>query len=486
MVCWRLVAANMENSLEFQKQVQSLRNGFGLQQEICPRDIKGCSTASLLIDLFHISSDLRWCKRENRTQKIRDFIRKIVHKVESEMQSGPEQARIQVNRVAEGLSDVAITMTNRGMVWFSSWVKSEHGPQVLNHVNRTWQSMREQMNQGLGELLPDGTCRIRDLVTFVLNLKRFRNQIGLKMLSLQQVFDKLFVWHVGFLSKKLDELFVGIALERLDAGFVPPARVTPGGHVKVDTSVVWQLVPDARARKHSLLETLQTHLLDSEREQFNSRFKDCSESQAWNPQTAYLNAYLKRARVLLRNATQFSLVTDASTHSDTEVVVSLCHADDHSMMVPIAICKQGQIDVTDVDLPSFSQLSDIAEKQKIERERAYHFIKAISHALDVLTSGRVNIATFKIDGDTSTSRPVKSGEHRVRRSQQGMLHVGDHSDNAEGHSDNAEGLSDNVGGHRDNDINDGFIYVTEHVAHVRKVDGSLVPVLPTNLPWQMQ
>ena len=47
-------------------------------------------------------------------------------------------------------------------------------------------------------------------------------------------------------------------------------------------------------------------------------------------------------------------------------------------------------------------------------------------------------------------------------------------------------LSDNVGGHRDNDINDGFIYVTEHVAHIRKVDGSLVPVLPTNLSWQMQ
>ena len=109
----------------------------------------------------------------------------------------------------------------------------------------------------------------------------------------------------------------------------------------------------------------------------------------------------------------------------------------------------------------------------------------------MLTSGRVNIATFKIDGDTS--RPVKPGEHRVRRSQQGMLHVGDHidnaeghSDNAEGHSDNAEGLSDNDGGNRDNDINDGFIYVTEHVAHIRKVDGSLVPALPTNLSWQTQ
>ena len=106
---------------ELQKQVQ---------QEICPQDIKGCSTASLLIYLFHISSDIRWRKHENRTQKIRDFIHKMVHKVESEMQSGPEQARILVSRGAEGLSDVAITMTNRGMVWFSSWVKSEHGPQV--------------------------------------------------------------------------------------------------------------------------------------------------------------------------------------------------------------------------------------------------------------------------------------------------------------------------------------------------------------------
>ena len=89
---------------------------------------------------------------------------------------------------------------------------------------------------------------------------------------------------------------------------------------------------------------------------------------------------------------QLSLVTDASTHSNREVVVSLCHADDHSMMVPITICKQGQINVADVDLPSFSQLSNIAEKQRIERESAYHFIKAISHELDVLTSGRVNIA----------------------------------------------------------------------------------------------
>ena len=47
---------------ELQKQVQ---------QEICPQDIKGCSTASLLIYLFHISSDLRWRKNENRAQKIR-------------------------------------------------------------------------------------------------------------------------------------------------------------------------------------------------------------------------------------------------------------------------------------------------------------------------------------------------------------------------------------------------------------------------------
>jgi len=142
---------------------------------------------------------------------------------------------------------------------------------------------------------------------------------------------------------------------------------------------------------------------------------------------------------------QFSLVTDASTHSNREVVVSLCHADDHSMMVPITICKQGQINVADVDLPSFSQLSNIAEKQRIERESAYHFIKAISHELDVLTSGRVNIATFKIDGDTS--RPVKLGEHRVRRSQEGRLQVGDRIANAEGHSDND-------GGNRDNDINE--------------------------------
>ena len=63
---------------EFQTLVQCLRHGFGLRQEICPQDIKGCSTASLLIYLFHISSDLRWCKRANRTQKIRDFIHKMV------------------------------------------------------------------------------------------------------------------------------------------------------------------------------------------------------------------------------------------------------------------------------------------------------------------------------------------------------------------------------------------------------------------------
>ena len=126
--------------------------------------------------------------------------------------------------------------------------------QVRNQVKKTWQSMREQMNEGLGELLPDGTCHIRDLVTFFLNVKSFRNQNGLKMLSLQQVYDKLFVWRIGFSSRKLDELLVGIALERLDAGFVPPARVTQGGHVKVDPLAVWQLVQDARAKKHSLNE----------------------------------------------------------------------------------------------------------------------------------------------------------------------------------------------------------------------------------------
>ena len=160
-----------------------------------------------------------------------------------------EQARILVNRGAEGLSDVGITMTNGGMVWFSSWVKLEHGSQLLNHVNRTWQSMREQMNQGLGELLPDGTCHICDLVTFVLNMKSFRNHNGLKMLSLQQVFDKLFVWHIGVLSRKVDELLVGIGLERLDVGFVPPERVTSGGHVKVDPSVVgnWFKMPVQRS-----------------------------------------------------------------------------------------------------------------------------------------------------------------------------------------------------------------------------------------------
>ena len=127
--------------------------------------------------------------------------------------------------------------------------------QVRNQVKKTWQSMREQMNEGLGELLPDGTCRIRDLVTFFLNVKSFRSQQGTNMLSLQQVFDKLFVWLIGLSSRKLDELLVGIALERLDAGFVPPARVTQGGHVKVDPLAVWQLVQDARAKKHSLNES---------------------------------------------------------------------------------------------------------------------------------------------------------------------------------------------------------------------------------------
>ena len=56
----------------------------------------------IVIYLFHISSDLCWCKvNENRTQKTRDLFCKMVHKVESEMQSGAEQVRILVNRVAD-------------------------------------------------------------------------------------------------------------------------------------------------------------------------------------------------------------------------------------------------------------------------------------------------------------------------------------------------------------------------------------------------
>ena len=184
---------------------------------------------------------------------------------------------------------------------------------------------------------------------------------------------------------------------------------------------------------------------------------------------------MSRVKTLLGSTTQFSLVTDASTHSCKEVIVSLCHADDCSIVVPITIRGQGNITVNDADLPSLSHLRDLAAKQKLERESAYHFIKAISHELDVLTGGRVNIETFKVDSDKR--RPVKPGERRVRTTRPGMLHVGGLSDN------NAEGLSDNNA----EGLNENDLYVTEHVAYIQNVDdGSSVPVLPTDPSWQIQ
>ena len=435
---------------EFQKQVRMLRDDFGLEEQDPPQDQKMASTSSMVMYLFHISSDPRFCgNNQIRTQKVQDFLNTLVQKVQCELEVLPDNNRMTVR-------DIQIAFSNRGQVYFGDWVKATSAPQALGWIKKTWKEMRDNWNVGLG-IIENDACHIRDLMIFFLSYKLIRK--GKLTETDKKFFVGLFVWLVGFLSKHLDAAFLRAARPRLEADFVPPARGTPGGHVKVDPLAVWQLVEDAQSRKRSLLEVLNIRLLDADREQFNSRYKDCSVSQVPGWQNAYLTAYIDRMKTLLRPAVQFSVVTDASTHSNKEMLASLCYANDHAVMVPITVCKQGDIDMNDVNTSALTILKEIAKKTKLERQSAWHFIRAMFHQLSVITDGRVNIASFKIER-IDARRPVKAGEERIRRTQEGILPV--------------IGLSD---------IDETHIHVKEHTAYIQKQDGSTEPVLPTDRGW---
>ena len=453
---------------EFNKVQKSQCNVLGMtDDEEVPEseDHNMASTLAILVYLLLISSDLRFTTvNETRTERVRHFLSTLVHKVQAKIETGPEIRRMTVT----GHGDVSIEFSNRGQVYFGAWVKTVVPQQMLHWLKQTWTSVRETLDVGLGNIEEDGTCYMCDLMKFFFNWKLIKR--GKWSKNDKKLYDGLFLWLVKFLSTHLNAIFLTSAQERLAADFVPPARVTTGGYVKVEPLAVWQLVEDAKALKQSVLQVLKTRLQDAEREQFNSRYRNCSESQAKIWQQNYLSAYMERVKTLTRSAVQFSLVTDASTHSCKEMLVSLCFANGHAVVVPITVCKKGDVGANEVDSATLEQMKEILKKKDIERTSSWHFLRAISHQLSVLTDGRVTIESFKID-NLAARRPVQAGEERIRRTQTGYLAVtglGDYDVDAMGPD------------------NQPLIQVKVHTAYISKADGSTVPVLPEEPAWHIQ
>lgn len=129
--------------------------------------------------------------------------------------------------------------------------------------------------------------------------------------------------------------------------------------------------------------------------------KDAKAGSGTYWQNKLLSMYLNRSQVAMCNCCDFQIVTDGSVHSTQDLLISVAYVHESNVAVnlpgqclwPAKICTPG--DFQDAD----EELQRTLARREQQRLSSFKFLQAISHQLEVVTSKRVTLETFKCHSD---------------------------------------------------------------------------------------
>eukprot|EP00438_Fugacium_kawagutii_P011249 Skav211190 [mRNA] locus=scaffold884:286172:287377:+ [translate_table: standard] len=245
-----------------------------------------------------------------------------------------------------------------------------------------------------------------DLVDFLLDWFPLRKKSRLKNLTSHDAAYK------AILSKVVDvlvfhlELFLKYHLDTGEFDTDVPA-LKRQRTCKVGAETIWDLFQLAKNRRRSLFSVIA---YEKNRKRTNVKDVSPESSKYWLMKLQGL--YLKRCVGMIGNIKQLNLVSDASTHSGKDILVSLAYS---HCLDEAAVCQIQQM-TTGPLLPS--ELSDLgsfvasAKKCKVERVASFRQIQAINHQLSLLSNGNMSLDSLEIP-ESLGCRPLNPGERRI-------------------------------------------------------------------------
>ena len=179
---------------------------------------------------------------------------------------------------------------------------------------------------------------------------------------------------------------------------LPAIRRKPRGgterpvRVDVDPETIWALIESASCSGISLRQAL---LLKKNDALSSPDLAGASESKADYWERKIQGMYMNRVQTVFRMITQLSLVADASTHSDKEMLVSCAFSPEKDLgcHAPVQHLNTGSLKPSEVDI---SILARIAKNRKLQRMSAFRQLQAIDHQLALLSGNRLGLDAFSL------------------------------------------------------------------------------------------
>ena len=258
------------------------------------------------------------------------------------------------------------------------------------------------------ELIP-----LADVVTFAFRANRHRRQRSQQGWGQQQPSGRLLFnlqkALIQFISERFNHYVMTDYRLKHDINKSPPSRRTSGaGQSKMSVEAIWEVLDHAQQTGKNARQALQ--FSSSALSSAGGNHESCVDS--WTRRRQLI--YDERASISLCGASHFNLISDASTHSGREVLVSLLWSHENNTAVilpcqevlPCDMISPGELELADV-------VERIAKQNKLQRLAAYRQLQGISHQLSLATNGAVESLESFRPPDNVILRRVEPGERRI-------------------------------------------------------------------------
>ena len=180
----------------------------------------------------------------------------------------------------------------------------------------------------------------------------------------------------------------------------------------VDPETIWALIESASCSGISLRQAL----LKKKNDALSSPdLAGASESKADYWERKIQGMYMNRVQTVFRMITQLSLVADASTHSDKEMLVSCAFSPEKDLgcHAPVQHLNTGSLKPSEVDI---SILARIAKNRKLQRMSAFRQLQAIDHQLALLSGNRLGLDAFSLKNVAEEGNDEEMTNEKKRKS----------------------------------------------------------------------
>ena len=177
-------------------------------------------------------------------------------------------------------------------------------------------------------------------------------------------------------------------------------------HVQVHPDQVWSMLEEARQKKCSLATVVRLRSGEAQ-----AGVKDTSV-EFWNRK--YLGIYFENTKLaLMGGLPHLQLVTDASTHSSKESLVSIVYSHDLNIcgLAPTRLVSRCKV-ISPAEFDLTPEVEALAATRKVERLHAYRFLCSLSNQLVQLSCGQLSLPSYVAPMSMHLS-PLQEDQRRI-------------------------------------------------------------------------